>query len=152
MTRNDEVRINEGKNTRESEKRIHEMIPEYDMDYDSPLEVPPSIKKDGYSYKWVNTSIKGEANYNIDKKASRGWTLVPKDRAKGISFDPLNRNPLSKDYICYKDVVLMERPTIYCDKEREHYDKLNRNKINSLRHVSNDIGEFNKQTTSMHSW
>ena len=152
MTRTEETRLNEGKNTRQSEKRIYEALPEYDMDYESPLEIPASIKKDGYSYRWVNIAIKGEENYNIDKKASRGWRLVPKDRASGISFDPLNRNPLSESYICYKDVVLMERPTVYCNKEREHFEKVNRDKINSLRHVSNDIGEFNKHTTSMNSW
>ena len=79
MTRTEETRSNEGKKTRQSEKRIYEALPEYDMDYESPLEIPASIKKDGYSYRWVNIAIKGEENYNIDKKASRGWKLVPKD-------------------------------------------------------------------------
>lgn len=152
MTRTNETRLNEGKNTRQSEKRIYEALPEYDMDYANPLEVPASVKQDGYSYRWVNIAIRGETNYNIDKKAARGWKLVPKDRASNMSFDPLNRNPLSKDYICYKDVVLMERPTVYCDKEREYFDRLNRSKIQSLRHVSNDLAEFNKKTTSMNSW
>ena len=79
MTRKEQTTANEDKQPRQSENRIHEMLPEYDMDYESPLEIPASIKKDGYSYRWVNIAIKGEENYNIDKKASRGWRLVPKD-------------------------------------------------------------------------
>ena len=57
MTRTEETRSNEGKKTRQSENRIYEALPEYDMDYESPLEIPASIKKDGYSYRWVNIAI-----------------------------------------------------------------------------------------------
>jgi hypothetical protein len=58
MTRKDEIRLNESNSTREGEQRIHDMIPEYEMDYESPLEIPNSLKKDGFSYRWVNISIK----------------------------------------------------------------------------------------------
>lgn len=134
--------------TRESEQRSHAMRNDYSMDYISPLDVPDSIKKDGYSYRWVNISIKGEENYRIDDMAAKGWTLVPVDRNPNVAFDPLGRNPLSKQYVCYKDVVLMERPTVYSDRERERLDAFNRNRIKSLRGVSNDIGQMSHATTT----
>lgn len=134
--------------TRESELRSHEMRDEYDMDYVSPLRVPEGVKKDGFSYRWVNTGIKGEENYRIDEMASKGWALVPVDRGLGITFDPLGRNPLSKQYICYKDVVLMERPSIYSEREKSRLDKINRDKIKSLRGVTNDVGNMSHTTTT----
>lgn len=134
--------------TRESELRSHEMRDDYDMDYVSPLRVPEGVKKDGYSYRWVNTGIKGEENYRIDEMASKGWVLVPVDRSPGITFDPLGRNPLSKQYICYKDVVLMERPSFYSDRDRARLDKINRDKIKSLRGVTNDVGNMSHTTTT----
>ena len=134
--------------TRESELRSHEMRDDYDMDYVSPLRVPEGVKKDGFSYRWVNTGIKGEENYRIDEMASKGWALVPVDRSPGITFDPLGRNPLSKQYICYKDVVLMERPTVYSDRDKSRLDKINRDKIKSLRGVTNDVGNMSHTTTT----
>ena len=134
--------------TRESELRSHEMRDDYDMDYVSPLRVPEGVKKEDYSYRWVNTGIKGEENYRIDEMASKGWVLVPVDRSPGITFDPLGRNPLSKQYICYKDVVLMERPSVYSDRERARLDKINRDKIKSLRGVTNDVGNMSHTTTT----
>lgn len=134
--------------TRESELRSHTMHDEYDMDYCSPLDVPDSVKKEGMSYRWVNTSIKGEENYRIDEMVNKGWSLVSVDRSPQQRFDPLGRNPLSKQYICYKDVVLMERPSIYSDRERARLNEINRNKIKSLRGVSNDIHNISHTTTT----
>lgn len=143
-----EQRLPRSLSTRESETRAHNMRDDYDMDYHSPLDIPESVKKPGMSYRWVNTSIKGKENYRIDEMAARGWTLVPVDRNPGSAFDPLGRNPLSKQYICYKDVVLMERISYYSDRERERLDHLNRNRIKSLRGVSNDLGQMSHATTT----
>lgn len=149
-TRDSETRMS---STRESDLRSHAMRDDYDMNYISPLDIPASVEKDGYSYRWVNTSIKGEENYRIDEMAAKGWTLVPVDRSPNIAFDPLGRNPLSKQYICYKDVVLMERPAVYSDRERARLDTINRNKIKSLRGVSNDVGNMSyTSTTSIDSF
>ena len=129
--------------TRASETRLHEMRDHYDMEYSSPLRVPDSLKKDGYVYRWVNTGIRGRETYRLDEMVSKGWALVPKDRSSGLCFDPLGRNPLSKQYICYKDVILMERPKTFSDRERQNLYKKNDDKIRSLRGVSNDIGRPN---------
>lgn len=151
MARSAETRNSQNVSTRESELRTNEMRANYDMDYVSPLRIPDSIKKDGFTYRWVNTGIKGEENYRMDEMASKGWVLVKVDRNPGLTFDPLGRNPLSKEYICYKDVVLMERPTHFSDREKNQLHSINKNKINSLRGVSNDMGGFGK-TTSIDSF
>jgi hypothetical protein len=133
--------------TRTNQLRSNEMRDDYDMDYQSPLRIPDSIKKDGFTYRWVNTGIKGEEDYRMDEMAGKGWTLVPVDRAPQLTFDPLNRNPLSKQYICYKDVILMERPSVICDREKARMASINKNKIQALRGVNNDMGSFNRTTT-----
>lgn len=138
--------------TREAETRVHEMRDVYDMDYVSPLTIPPGVKKDGYSYRWVNTGIKGAESYRVEECAAKGWTLVHADRAPGYCFDPLDRNPMFKKYICYKDVVLMERPEIFCKKATDALHRLNDNKIKSLRGVSNDMGSFARPLNSINSF
>lgn len=138
--------------TREAETRVHEMRDTYDMDYVSPLSIPPGVQKDGYSYRWVNTGIKGAESYRVEECASKRWTLVPADRAPNYCFDPLDRNPMYKKYICYKDVVLMECPEIFTKKATESLHRLNDNKIKSLRGVSNDMGSFSKPLNSINSF
>ena len=140
------------RSTRDSEKRVHEMRETYDMEYVSPLSLPPGVKKEGYSYRYVNISSEGEENYRVEEMMARGWTPVPVDRAAKFAVDPLGRNPMSKKYICYKDVVLMERPEIYCKKSREAFDKMNANKIKSLRGVSNDMGSFDTRAAPINSF
>jgi len=138
--------------SRETENRIHEMRETYDNDYISPLFIPSGIKKDGYSYAYVRKDIRGQEDFRVEEMASRGWTLVPADRAPGLTLDPLDRNPLSKKYICYKDVILMERPEVYSTQETSRFNKMNAEKIKSLRGVSNDIGSFSKPLTSINSF
>lgn len=140
------------RSTREAENRAHDTRPEYDTDYTGPLTIPPGVKKDGYSYRFVNTGIKGAESYRVEEMAAKGWTLVPADRAPGFCFDPLNRNPTYKQYICYKDVILMERPEIYCKQSTETFNRFNDNRIKSLRGVSNDVGSFAKPLNSINSF
>ena len=141
------------RSNRESEKRANAMREEYNMEYVSPLALPPGVAKDGYSYRFVNTGIKGETNYRVEEMASKGWTLVPVDRApSGYCLDPLGRNSLSQKCISYKDVVLMERPDIFCKKAKEAFNQMNENKIKDLRGVSNDIGSFTKPLNSINSF
>ncbi len=137
---------------REVETRVHEMREVYDTEYTSPIAIPPGVKKDGYSYRWVNTGIKGAENHRVEEMAAKGWTLVPADRAPGFSFDPLERNPMSKKFICYKDVILMERPEHFLKRETDNFHRLNDNKIKSLRGVSNDLGSFSKPLNSINSF
>jgi len=137
---------------REMETRIHEERESYNMDYISPLSIPDGVKKDGYSYAFVRKDIRGQDDFRVEEMAAKGWTLVPAERAKGITFDPLERNPLSKKYICYKDVILMERPEIYSKQETARFNKLNADKLKSLRGVSNDIGSFSRSLPSINSF
>lgn len=138
------------RSTRDSETRIHEERPEYSMEYMSPLSIPFGVQKEGYTCRWVNTGIKGEANFRVEEMAAKGWTLVPADRAPGRTFDPLGRNPLSNKYIAYKDVILMERPDVYTKRETEAFNYLNSNKIKSLRGVT--MGNGNNTVASINSF
>jgi len=118
--------------------------PDLNMDYLSPLEVPESVKKDGFSYAWVRKSAGGEDDFRVEEMAQRGWTPVPAERCVQLSLDPLNRNPLSKNFVCYKDVLLMERPAAFSERENQILQKTNRQRINSLRGVQDDLRGFNE--------
>lgn len=141
------------RNTRDSETRIHEMRDEYNMGYVSPLSLPPGVAKESYSYRWVNTGIKGGESFRVEEMAAKGWTLVPADRyPSSYTFDPLERNSLSKRFITYKDLILMERPEIYSKQEITKFNELNANKIKSLRGVTNDLSSFTKPLNSINSF
>lgn len=114
------------------------------MDYLSPLEIPAAVKREGYTQAWVRKSVRGEDDFRVEEMVARGWTPIPSSRCPGLSLDPLNRNPLSKNFICYKDVLLMERPQIYSDREWQALDRLNRSKIRSLRGVQEDKPDFHQ--------
>lgn len=139
--------------SREEETRQDEMLQSYNMGYVSPLSVPPGVRKDGFSYYHASTGIRGEQNYEVERLCAQGWTIVPRSRAPaGYSVDPLKRNPLSTEYISYKDVILMERPEIFCKRQQAAFNELNANKIKSLRGVSNDIGSFANPIRSINSF
>lgn len=57
-----------------------------------------------------------------------------------------------KQFICYKDVILMERPEVYCKQATDAFNKYNDNRIKSLRGVSNDIGSFSRPLNSINSF
>lgn len=147
QSRNKEARKLESVATRDNQTREHESNEQYNMEYISPLKVPDYVKKEGYSYAWVNSGINGD-NFNVESMAKKHWTLVPADRAPHLSLDPLGRNPISKDYISYKDVVLMERPSIYCDQEAKVQAEYNKEKLKSLSGVSDQMQGFTHTTIS----
>lgn len=130
------------RSTRESEKRIHETLPSHRMEYSHPMEsIVEAVKRPGYRYRWARREINGEADYDVEVSMNKGWVLVPVDRLPGGSnLDPLNRNPIAKQFICYKDVILTERPEEFSVHEEQALNALNENKIRSLRGVSNDTG------------
>ncbi len=137
-----ESRVNETAQTRESEARTHDMIEEYSMSYISPLDIPRGVKKDGYSYYWACTNIRGEAVFDVERLAARGWTLVPSDRAPNYTHDPLGRNPYCGKYIATKDLILMERPEIYLKRERDAFHHQNHMRVKSLRGVRDSYGNI----------
>jgi hypothetical protein len=138
--------------TREAETRANEIMETYNMNYVSGLEIPASMKKEGYSYAWVRSNLRGEMDGRVEEMAAKGWELVAADRAKSAALDPLDRNPIAKKYICRGDLILMERPEEFSKRETEALRRLNENKIRSLRGVSNDIGSFAAPTRSINSF
>jgi hypothetical protein len=140
------------RSTREAETRANEMMETYSMNYVSGLEIPASAKREGYSYAWVRSNLRGEMDGRVEEMAAKGWELVPADRAGKAALDPLDRNPLAKKYVCLKDLILMERPEEFSRRETEALNRFNENKIRSLRGVSNDIGSFASPIKSINSF
>ncbi len=126
--------------SREIESREHETMDEYDMDYANPLSLPYGIAKEGFSYAWVNTNIKGVHNLRVEEMTRKRWVTVPADRNINVSLDPLGRNPLSTQFNTYKDLILMERPDHYSKRETQYQNHKTENQIKSLRGVGDDHG------------
>lgn len=82
-----------------------------------PLELPESVKRPGFAYRWVAKSVWGSQhaqitrNYTIAKKA--GWREVPGDRADGYI---VSLNGETQAVIENGGLILMERP-MFIEKE-----------------------------------
>ena len=135
MTRTKELRSNSVPVTRETTTRDAESIDDYDMGYVSPLTIPEEVKKDGYSYAWVNSGV-NDNSFNVEDRLRQRWQLVPVDRAPHMAVNALGRNSIAKDYISYKDLVLMERESKYDSLERARLQKINDDQIKSLTGVT----------------
>lgn len=127
------------RNTRESEKRDHNMLMEYSMGYVSPLDLPRGLARDGYTYYWAARELAGQPTYEVEELCARGWEIVPSDRCPHYNSDPLKRHPYSSQYLCYKGLILMERPEIYHFKEQEALYRFNNHRLNSLEGVKQDM-------------
>lgn len=138
--------------SRESESRNNERRPSYEMDYSSPLSLPPGVKKEGYSYAWVRKDIRGQDDYRVEDMMRKRWEAVPADRAPAHYTDPFGRNPVSKQFLCYKDVIVMERPAIETEMEIDRLHKISNNKIKDLRGVDEDIGSFTRRVPVINSF
>ena len=139
------------KRARPSRKRPvkrEEMRPVMQMNYLSPLEIPGAVKRDGFTQAWVRKSVRGEDDFRVEEMVARGWTPVPASRCPGLALDPLGRSPLSQKFVCYKDVILMERPSVYSEQEGQALYRLNRSNIRSLRGVQEDTPVFHQQALS----
>ena len=118
--------------SRDSENRVLEGgRNKYNMKYVSCLNVPDHIRKEGHEYFWERLSIRGQIDNALDNAMMRGWKPVPIDRDPGRFTDILERNPLSRKYVCQGDVMLMEREIELGTEERE------RNHNNSLDSLEN---------------
>ena len=138
--------------TREAEKRSHEMLDTYDLDYANPLSLPAGVEKEGYVYHWARKDIRGESDYRIEVLSSQGWTPVPADRMNKAFIDPLGRNPHADKFSVFKDVLLMERPAEYSKRATAKFNAHNENKLKSLRGVSNDMGGFARPLNSINGF
>lgn len=96
----------------------------YNMKYVSSTDIPDNIRKVGFEYYWERTTIRGATDSALDAAIRRGWTPVPMDRDPTRFSDILDRNPLSRKFICQGDVILLEREKGICDEESEANDQL----------------------------
>ena len=103
----------------------------YNMDYVSSTDVPEHIKKEGFDYYWERTSLRGQTDSSLDAALRKGWIPVPIDRDPDRFCDILERNPLSRKFICQGDVILLEREKIMTDQERQTNDKVSMERLTS---------------------
>lgn len=96
----------------------------YNMKYVSSTDIPEHIRKPGFEYYWERTTIRGATDSALDAAIRRGWTPVPIDRDPSRFSDILERNPLSRKYLCQGDVILLEREKELCDEETEANNQL----------------------------
>lgn len=101
----------------------------YNMRYVSSTDVPEKIKKVGFEYYWERTSIRGQTDSALDMAMQKGWLPVPMDRDPTRFTDILDRNPLSRKYICQGDVILLEREKELCDEETEANNQLSLERV-----------------------
>lgn len=139
--------------SRESETRANETRPIYDMEFANPLSLPPGVERDGYVCHWGRISVQGKDDFRLEELLQQGWTLVPAERAKSyVNLDPLNRNPIGNQFICKKDVILLEKEAKLVHERTRQFNEANANKIKSLRGVSNDLGSFARPLNSINSF
>lgn len=129
----------ERKSTRSSELRQNNMMKQYNMGYVSPLDLPPGVAREGFKYSWEQRECHGQPNHRIEMLASQGWTLVPSDRAPMFSVDPLKRNPISNQYLCYKDLILMEAHEELAEMKERYYNDMTREQLNNIEGVETDL-------------
>jgi hypothetical protein len=103
----------------------------YNMGYVSSTDVPEHIKKEGFDYYWERTSLRGQTDSSLDAALRRGWIPVPIDRDPDRFCDILERNPLSRKFICQGDVILLEREKVMTDQERQTNDKVSMERLTS---------------------
>lgn len=116
------------RSTREREMRDHNLLPEYNMGYVSPLALPYGVAREGYVYYWAERSHTTE----VEQLYSKHWTLVPSDRCPNYTGDPLGRNPYASKYLCYRDLILMERPEIFSQQEMRAFYLRNQQAMTSM--------------------
>ena len=103
----------------------------YNMNYVSSTDIPDHVKKDGFDYYWERTSIRGQLDSALDAAIRRGWNPVPIDRDPNRFSDVLERNPLSRKFICQGDVILLEREQVISESEKQASNKLSMERLTS---------------------
>lgn len=101
----------------------------YKMNYTSPIDIPEHLKREGFDQYWERTSIRGQHDSALDIALVKGWRPVPIDRDPTRMCDILGRNPLSSQYVCQGDVVLVERESELCAAENEKSNKQARERV-----------------------
>ena len=120
-------RQSRGLETRTADKK--DKRSKYKMEYVSSTDVPDNVKKEGFDYYWERTSLRGQTDSSLDAALRRGWIPVPIDRDPDRFCDILERNPLSRKFICQGDVILLEREKFMSDQERQTNDKVSMERL-----------------------
>lgn len=128
--------------TRDEETRDEEILTEWNLEPVNPFDLPEGVYREGYDYHYTRLSIKGDRDYRVEELTGRGWKLVPGSRAPNRYIDPLSENSLSKDYITKKDLILMERPSVYSKREKEYLQKINEQRTRALPGMSHETSEI----------
>jgi len=120
-------RQSRGLDTRRAEK--DETRVKYNMDYISSTDIPEHIKRPGFEYYWERHSIRGQNDAALDASLRRGWKPVPIDRDPQRFCDILDRNPLSRKFICQGDIILLEREVEIGQAEKEGRASLSHERV-----------------------
>lgn len=141
-TRNDEIRT-----TRDEETRDKELMEEWNFDYTEPFDLPPGVWREGFDFHYARRDVKGQSDYRIEELMRKGWKLVPADRTTNMFVDPLSQNSLSKDFINKRDLILMERPSIFAKREQDAERKKLSDITRALPGVERDTATFTTRNT-----
>jgi len=118
--------------TRDEETRDMHLSENFKFGNANPYDLPRGVFREGYSFHWGRTYVKGLIDNNLEHLMRKGWELVPASRTTGTSLAPLNRNPLSKEFICTYDTILMERPIDYRKREIKEEQRITEEKTRLL--------------------
>jgi hypothetical protein len=118
----------------------------YNMDYISSTDIPDSIRRDGFEYFWERHSIRGQNDSALDASLRRGWKPVAIDRDPQRFCDILDRNPLSRKYICQGDVILLEREIEIGEAEKEGRINLSNERV-----LTSPAYNFKNENVKSHS-
>lgn len=113
---------------RELKEEIERISRTYKMGWQSPFHVDPKTIPHGWEYIWALESLWGVPDRDrINSLMGRGWTPVPTERHPELcSMDLLGRQVEFKNYIYKKGLMLLQRPTIFGEKERAYIESHNR--------------------------
>lgn len=122
MSENKKMRFEESRSmhTRTIEQ-IHDAAARaIQMEYESPMDIDPSLVPHGYRYSWKRLALfktgEFEDSHNVAIAMKKGWTPVPAERHPELrQMDFLGRNSEMNGYIHRGNSLLMER-TIDLDK------------------------------------
>jgi hypothetical protein len=118
----------------------------YDMNYMSSTDIPDHVKQPGFEYYWERHSIRGQTDSALDFALRRRWQPVPIERDPGRFSDILDRNPLSRKYICQGDVILLEREIAIGEAEKEYNANLSHERV-----VTSPAYNFKNENVKSHS-
>lgn len=132
--RDNEGHIGRDEEFREYEDRDHEIDYEMEMKYTSPVYIDESKIPAGFKYTWIRHALLGEPDdANWATFMRRGWKPVPASRhPEKKQIDTFKRLDHMKDFLHHGDVICCERSLRECEREAEHFRKINEATVNGI--------------------